>query len=72
MNDILLNYYDYIMIIVCVIIYIFVVKCFCELMNKFIEIFQRIMVSVISFVANAAFICLFEMNCLVLVRDINY
>ena len=52
--------------------YIYTVKSFCESTNKLIEIFQWIMIIMIPFVANAAFICWFAMNCLVLIRGISY
>ena len=48
------------------------VKSFWEFMNKLIEVFQWIMVSMISFISNTAFICWFAMNCLVLIWKINY
>ena len=44
---------------------------FWEFINKLIEIFQWIMVSMMPFVAITAFICWFAMNCLVLIREIN-
>ena len=47
------------------------VKRFYEFINKLIEILQLIMISMISYVANAVFICWFAMNCLLLIREIK-
>ena len=47
------SYLRWWIVIATYLIEIYTVTCFCELMNKLIEIFQWIMVSMIPFVANA-------------------
>ena len=51
---------------------LYTVKSFSEFINKLIDIFPWIMVSMIPFVANAASIYWFAMDCLVLIREIKY
>ena len=45
---------------------------FWKFTNKLIDIFQCIMVSMIPFIANSVFICLFAMNLLVFIKEIDY
>ena len=47
-----------------------VIKTFWDFFNKFIDIFQWILVSIIPYVANPYFIYWSAMNCLVLIREI--